>query len=204
MPTLREWFGPSREEIWRQFSQQVGAEYIDPPGWKRDYIQATHRGWTITLDIYIVSTGKTAIPFTRFRAPFVNPDGFRFSIGRKNLLHVIGILMGAQDAQVGHRDFDDAFVIKTNNDAKLRDLFSSQALRERFQNEPTARLTIKDDEGLFGPNFPEGVDELQLMAHGHTKDVARLKSFYDLFAMTLDELCRIGSAYENTPPVKLT
>jgi hypothetical protein len=38
---------------------------------------------------------------------------------------------------------------------------------------------------------------------GVIKDVARLKLLYDLFSKTLDELCRMGSAYENDPQVKL-
>jgi hypothetical protein len=38
---------------------------------------------------------------------------------------------------------------------------------------------------------------------GLIKDVDRLKHLYDLFAETLDELCRIGSAYQSDPGVQL-
>jgi len=33
--------------------------------------------------------------------------------------------------------------------------------------------------------------------------VDRLKQLFDLFAETLDELCRLGSAYEKNPGVTL-
>jgi len=38
---------------------------------------------------------------------------------------------------------------------------------------------------------------------GVVKDVARLKQLFELFAETLDQLCRIGSAYEKSPGLKL-
>jgi hypothetical protein len=38
---------------------------------------------------------------------------------------------------------------------------------------------------------------------GIVKDVERLKLLYELFAETLDQLCRVGSANEDTPNVSL-
>jgi hypothetical protein len=38
---------------------------------------------------------------------------------------------------------------------------------------------------------------------GVIKDVERLKALFELFSETLDQLCRIGSAYERAPDVKL-
>jgi len=62
---------------------------------------------------------------------------------------------------------------------------------------------VGDDEGWFGPSFPEGVDKLEFMALGVIIDAERLKRLYELFAETLDELCRIGSAYEGAPGLEL-
>jgi hypothetical protein len=47
------------------------------------------------------------------------------------------------------------------------------------------------------------VDELYFRVVGVIKDVDRLRLLYELFSETLDELCRMGSAYENAPDVKL-
>jgi hypothetical protein len=38
---------------------------------------------------------------------------------------------------------------------------------------------------------------------GVIKDIDRLKALFDLFAMTLDELCRIGAAYARDPEVAI-
>ena len=39
--------------------------------------------------------------------------------------------------------------------------------------------------------------------HGVIKDIERLKALYDLFAVTLDELVRIGAAHEGPASVEL-
>jgi len=204
MGILREIFGPSRKEIWQQFCAQTGANYV-PGGFARsDKIEATHGAWTVTLDTYAVSAGKTVIVYTRLRAPYVNPDGFRFNVYRKGIFTEIGKWFGIQDVTVGYEDFDRDFVIQGNSEQKLRRLFSNQQIRDLISAQRDVNFSVKDDEGKFwGKNFPEGVDELYFQVVGVIKDIERLKLLYELFAETLDELCRMGSAYEQAPPVKL-
>lgn len=201
---LRNLFGPSREEIWRQLSEAVHGRYVEGHGiWKGDRVEASHHAWTVTLDQYVVSTGEVTIPYTRFRAPYVNTSGFRFRIYRRSRLSALGKIMGMQDIEIGDPAFDEAFIIQGRDAAKLRLLFSNPRIRELIAAQPEIEFSVKDDEGWFGPKFPEGVDELHFLAHGVIKDVARLKRVYDLFAEVLDELCRMGDAYETDPHVTL-
>jgi hypothetical protein len=203
MSILRKVFGPSRKEIWRQFCAQTGSTYVPGGFAKTDKIEATHGPWTVTLDTFVVSSGKSAVIFTRMRAPYVNPDGFRFTAYRKGIFTEIGKWLGMQDVTVGHDEFDRDFVIKGNDEQKLRRLFSSQKIRDLISAQPDIHFSVEDDEGkLWGKNFPEGVDELYFQVLGVIKDIERLKLLYELFAETLDELCRMGSAYEQAPPVK--
>jgi len=203
MNTLRKLFGPSRAELWRQLCTETGADYVQGGFWKGDKVQATHDEWTITLDTYAVSTGKTTMVFTRLRAPYVNPDHFRFTICRRGLFSDIAKWLGMQDIEVGHEDFDRDFIIKGTEEGKLRALFDNPRLRELIAVQPQIHLTVKDDEGWSGTAFPADTDELCFHVGGIIKDVERLKLLFDLFAETLDQLCRIGSAYEDAPKVKL-
>ncbi len=159
--------------------------------------------WTITLDTYTESTGHTHVEYTRMRAPYVNPEGFRFTIYRKGLFSELGKLLGMEDIEVGDTEFDEAFIIKGNDEGKVRDLFADARLRELVRVQPSIHLAVKDSEGWFGPKFPEDVDELHFQVVGVIKDVDRLKSLFDLFAAVLDQLCRIGSAYKQAPEVEL-
>ena len=204
MSILRKVFGPSRKEIWRQFCAQTGSTYVPGGFAKTDKIEATHGPWTVTLDTFVVSSGKSAVIFTRMRAPYVNPDGFRFTVYRKGIFTEIGKWLGMQDLTIGHDEFDRDFVIKGNDEQKLRRLFSSQKIRDLISAQPDIHFSVEDDEGkLWGKDFPEGVDELYFQVLGVIKDIERLKLLYELFSETLDELCRMGSAYEQAPPVKL-
>ena len=201
MGTSRTRFGPSREEIWRQLSTAIGARYVEGGTWTGDRVQATHGQWTVTLDSYVVVTGQIVIPYTRMRAPYVNPAGFRFTVYRTGAFSDIAKWLGMQDVQVGHEPFDEDFIVKGTDEAKVRDLFSNARIRELIAVQREVHLTVKDDEGWFGPSFPDGVDELTFHAVGVIKDLERLKQLYELFAETLEQLCRIGAAYEQDPKV---
>jgi hypothetical protein len=203
MNTLRKWFGPGKEEIWRQLSTETGANYVPGGFWKGDKVQAAHDAWTITLDSYAVSTGKSTMVFTRLRAPYVNPDHFRFTICRRGLFSDLARRLGMQDIAVGHADFDRDFIIKGTDEKKLRALFDNSKLRELIAAQPQVHFTVKDNEGCFGPDFPADTDELCFHVGGIIKDLDRLKLLFALFAETLDQLCRIGSAYEEAPKLKL-
>jgi hypothetical protein len=200
---LQKLFGPSTEEIWRQLCAEIGAQYVEGGFWKGDKVQATHGAWTITLDTYTVSNGKTSTTYTRMRAPFVDPESFRFTVYRKGIFSDIGKRFGMQDMEIGDEAFDRDFILKSNQESKLRELLGSSKIRELIGRQPEIYFAVKDDEGFFRSSFPEGVDELYFQVVGVIKDVERLKLLYELFAETLDQLCRIGSANANPPNVSL-
>jgi hypothetical protein len=108
-----------------------------------------------------------------------------------------------QDIEVGHSEFDRAFVIKGTDPIKVHMLFGNAEIRRLLEAQPSISLEVKDDEGWFGTTFPEGVDELHFQVVGIIKDIERLKSLFDLFSETLNHLCHIGSAYEDDPRLAL-
>jgi hypothetical protein len=197
------WFGPGKDEVWRQLSQEIGAEFIEGEFWKGNKVQVHVKPWTITLDIYTESTRETHVTYTRMRAPYVNPEGFRFTIYRKSVFSDLGKILGMQDIEVGDPDFDEAFIIKGTDEFKVRYLFANPQIRQMIQAQPNIRLDVKDSEGWFGPTFPDDVDELHFQVVGVIKDIERLKGLFNLFAAVLDQLCRIGSAYKQEPGVTL-
>src|SRR3954466_414470 len=108
MSFLRQVFGPSQDEVWRQRSREIGAEYVEGgllgPS-SRVRVQVGE--WTITLDTHTVATGHSSITYTRMRAPYVNKDGFRFRIYRRGFFSELGKLLGMQDVEVGDPTFDE-------------------------------------------------------------------------------------------------
>jgi hypothetical protein len=197
------WFGPNKDEVWRELSRAIGAEFVEGGFWKGNKVQAHAGPWTVTLDTYSVHTQHSHVTYTRVRAPYVNTDGFRFTVYRKGLFTDLGKLLGMQDVEVGDPDFDEAFVVKSSDEARVQTLLADPRLRSLIQAQPQIRLAVKDGEGWFGPKFPPDVDELHFQVIGVIKDVRRLKGLFDLFAAVLDRLCQIGSAYKQEPGVEL-
>lgn len=188
MSLMRKWFGPSREDVWRQLSSEIGAQYVAGGFWKGDKVEATHGDWTIVLDTYTVSTGKVVIIFTRLRARFENPSGFRFSVSRAGFFSSLADRLGFQDVQVGFDQFDDEFVIKGNDEDKLRALFANARVRELLEAQPDVHFRLHDGDVWLGEKLPPDVDELEFTLGGVVKDIPRLKLLFDLFAETLSEV----------------
>ena len=208
MSILRELFGPSKEVIWNQLAQETGAIHTSGGFLKKSKVEASHGEWTITLDTHTVrsrrSSRYTTTNYTRFRAPYVNADNFFFTVYPEGFLASIGKSLGlVQDVIVGHDELDHNFVIQGNNEEKLKELFQNKYIRELLLNQENFQLTVQDNEGWFGQNYPDNTDLLEFKTYGIIKDVDRLKQLFYLFAETLDQLCSIGSAYKDHPGIHL-
>ena len=207
MSKRRAVFGSSKDEIWKQIATDIGGEFIDGGFWNENVVAYKHGEWQIVLDTgtVTVSTGSTttATTYTRMRAPFINKDGLYFKISREGFFSSIGKFFGMQDIEVGDQFFDDQFVIKGNSPKKIKLLLADDRIRELCQRLPGIHLWIKDDEGMFGTDFPEGVDELYFECVGVIKETELLKYLFGLFCLILQRLVQIDSAYEDDPQVIL-
>jgi hypothetical protein len=203
---FRSFFGPSREQVWTDLRARIGGEVIPGSFWRGQQLQVEVGEWIVTLDEYTVMVMAGKVPvhvtYTRMRAPFPNPSGFRFSIHRASIFSYLGSLLGMQDIQVGYPEFDDAFVVKANNEAAVMSLCGSQRLRALVMAQPKFQLSIQDDDGWCGKKFPTGVDVLVFNVAESIRDVERLKALYDVFAETLHQLSEMGYAGSGTGGVR--
>jgi hypothetical protein len=200
----RRIFGVSRAEVWAALAREIDARVEKGGWWRGPRVVADLPPWQVTLDVYTESAGETSTTYTRLRAPFVNPSGFRFRIYRKSIFSNLGKFFGMQDIEIGNADFDDAFIIQSNDPPRVRALLCNESLRAMLAAQPRIMFDIRDDDGgVFRARFPAGVDELRFLTLGIVKDIDRLKRLFDLFAETLHELCRLGCAADAPPGVTL-
>jgi hypothetical protein len=207
MGYFKSLFGPCQEEVWSALRAQIGGEIVPGSFWKGQKLQAQAHDWPVTLDEYtvMVMAGKvhTAIPYTRMRAPFPNPGGFRFTIHRASVFSALGKILGMQDIEVGYPEFDSDFVIKSNDEDKVKTLCRSDRLRALVTEQPKFQLTIEDDDGWFGARYPADVDVLVFNVAGSIRDVERLKGLYNVFGETLHRLSEMGVAGRGSGGVKI-
>jgi hypothetical protein len=198
--SVRAWFGPSRSEVWKQLSAEIGGEYVDGGFWRGDKVEVTHGEWTITLDTYTVSTGKVTIVYTRMRAPYVNTEDFRFTVSRAGFLTEVAKKLGMQDIDIGHEPFDHDFVVKSNDEPRVRALFANATIRELLLDQPNLHhFSVRGGDRWMEPRLPDDQDALEFLVMGVVKDIPRLKALYELLSETLEELCRVGAAYRRAP-----
>ena len=207
MSIRRSIFGPSKDEIWRQIASDIEGEFIDGGFWGENAVTYKHGEWRIILDTRTETTYSgtmmMTVQYTRMRAPFVNKDGFYFDVSLEGFLSSIGRLFGMRDIVIGDRFFDDRFLIKGNSPEKIKLLLADERIRELIRKQPKVHLRIKDDEGIFGADFPDGVDELYFECAGVIKEAEALKDLFELFCRILERLVQIDSAYEDDPKVRL-
>lgn len=198
------WFGPSRDEVWERLSREIGGEFIAGSFWKRGYVQKRVDHWWITLDTVSHQNGEhNHAVSTRLRAPYANPDGFRFTLYQSGFFSGLGRALGMQDVEIGDPAFDDAFVVKGNDESKVVALLADPALREMLASLPRMRLEVKNPGSWFGPSYPPNTDLLCFETHGVVTDLDQLKRFFAVFSALLRRLCAIGAAQKYDPGVRL-
>lgn len=182
-------FRHHEDEMWERLSNELGGEFIDRKGWRFDKIRVRDGEWTITIDLHTHAGYKSEALFTRIRVPFLNEEKLHFKIFHQGLLDTLGAKLGVQDIIIGHDEFDGAFMIQGNDEAKVKALLSDPELRAAILTEPRIHLTLRDSGDAFTEEFPDGVDELVLEIENEVTDKERLKKLYDIVARTLRHLC---------------
>ena len=194
LPELTDWFGASREDVWRELARQVGGWYVEGSHWQAEKVEARVKGWTIALDLHTAPLGRTPTLYTRLRAAYTAADDFRFNVRRAGAFSWLGQWLGVQDLIVGHEPFDGDFVIQANDERQVRELLGNLRIRQLIQQQPRIDFGSQPAQAWGEGTLPDGACELRFHVEDVIKDVDRLRSLYDLFAETLDQLCRLGLA----------
>lgn len=182
-----KWFFKPKEDDWKQFSREMGAEYVGS-WWGRDKVVATVKNWTITFtkDLYF---GGDDVAYDTVSAPYLTKDGFQFNIYRKGVFSKLCELLGMRvGTEVGYPEFERDFIVKSNNEFKVRALLANPIIRQLI----IQSLTTKGGFSLYR-------DRLSL-SFEIGSGVAQLRSFYELFEETLNHLSDIDSTCETELP----
>jgi hypothetical protein len=142
-----------------------------------------------------LESGRPASGRTLMRTDLRRTDGFRFRISSRTPIDGLARLFGAQDIAVGHADFDRAHVVKGSPEARVRQLFDHEPIRSalRALRASGFEFALTGEKPLFGSRLPAGCGELCFYNAHILDDLAALRSLHQLFLLTLDELCEMGS-----------
>jgi hypothetical protein len=202
---LNKNFREHEEEVWAKLSEEIGGAFLhrSKGEGRHDKVFAKVDHWSVTLDLHSEPGYRSEVLHTRFRAAYINPDGFRFNIFKADLWDDMSRVVGFQDVETGEAGFDKHFRIMGNDENQVKRLFRHHRLRELLKQEPEAHLFVRDSGDWFLDAFPEGVDELVLEVEGEIADLTKLARMYAILSEALHALCHIGAAYEDDPDLEL-
>jgi len=171
-------FGPNKKDILMQFCNEVGGEYVKSGFFKDNIARVKVKRWVIYLKFVTQTYGgesSVTINSTRMYVHYSNKDFFYFKLQRKGLLNILGKLIGIKYIEVGYPDFDRDFIIKGNDESKVRSLFGNPIIRSLIEVQPYIFFKLKGNVLYFQEN-------------SIIYDIKRLKSLYQLFVETLNQL----------------
>ena len=187
----------SNSTILKQFAEEMNGKFIERSYHNSAKATLKHLDWNVTFDNYTeykTAGGKTFEQiYARVVSPIKSNDNFRFEIYRKNILSSIAKIFGAQDVEIGNPEFDKKFIIKTNNEFKLKAFLRNKDLRVHIENYDKINLQISDREGIWGPKLAVKEFELSFFIEEPINDIQKLKSIYSLFIEMLKQLKEINS-----------
>lgn len=207
------WKSTKQTEAWRNVSNQIGADFVEELpnstflfkllrlGKKETRIRVRLNGWMITLSAVKEYRGRPGsyggggtVEWTLLDAPYVSKDGFEFLIYPTGAWSEIGTLFGGQDVKLGYPEVDRDFIVKCNDEAKVRALFGNPQIRQLIHAHPSFER--------FGAGSYEGKYEVYFRRIGIITDFEGLMAHVELFAVTLNQLVAIESASAEAPNVR--
>ena len=175
--------GSTTDEIW----EQIETDLIKDENEFDYHVLINQEGHQTDLDIDIDLGGgfESGYSATTLSCELPNHDGFKFAMHEDHFIDDIGKFLGLKHVKIGYPELDDHLVVKTNDEEKIREIFSNANVRAVIK-----KLSRFD----FGILHREVDNEhtkqafLELNVEEGIKDPVALKELYSAFYTVLNSL----------------
>jgi len=171
--------GDTEEEIWKKISEDLEK---DEPLDYQIYIAYKGRQISLSIDIDLGGGFEGGYAVTSYSTLLHKHEDFRFAIHREDFIDEIGKFFGIQDVIIGYPEFDKKMIVKTNDEDKVKAVFSGQETRELLESLENFSFGIALHH-VADSEFKEPF--LELVIEDGITDVTVLKKIYDVFVNVL-------------------
>ncbi|HZF62912.1 MAG TPA: hypothetical protein VEZ55_00420 [Chitinophagaceae bacterium] len=174
--------GVDEQELWNQIAEDLQNEQA-LFGYKA-IIKQEDRQVLLHVDVDPGGGFEGGFAFTQFLTSLEDKD-FQFAVYKQGLLQEAGKLLGMQDVEIGHPEFDKKYIIKSNQDEKVRRLFSDYQVRSSlsvlkdFELETTFETSETSESSS---------NMLQLTVEDAVLEEAELRQLFQAFCLIADRL----------------
>ena len=171
-----------KKELWKGFSAAHGGDFK----------------FKTTID-FAYTVFQLSVPFDDSEITFVESDthplkvssildpgdGFRFAIWPQDFVDAVMHIIGAQDVSIGDEEFDKAFVIKANDERRVKHLLESQEIRS---------FLLAGRYPFFGIESSEEGAQLRMTVNRTTETSGELDSLFSFFCTAIRRVRESGAA----------
>jgi len=135
---------------------------------------------TLNIDVDLGGGFEGGFASTALSAVLPHNTLFRFAVHREDFIDEIGKFFGMQDVKVGYVDFDKKMIIKTNDEEKVKSLFSSDEIRSTLLDLSNFSL------GIHSHNVSHSRESfLELVIDDAVTDITLIKKLHHCFLLVL-------------------
>ncbi|MFL9481455.1 hypothetical protein ACI6Q2_01675 [Chitinophagaceae bacterium LWZ2-11] len=138
---------------------------------------------TLRIEAGLGGNEEGGYELTTFSTPLYRVSDFRFSIHPQDIFNKIGKIFGLEDIVIGYPAFDDAVIVKANDEQLVKKIFASESVRSVLQPLSGFKFGIVEQDKKEG----EG-DKLELIIEDAITDAGLLHRLYDAFITVLTTL----------------
>ncbi|MBZ0186315.1 MAG: hypothetical protein K8F91_08720 [Candidatus Obscuribacterales bacterium] len=186
--------------VWMEFSQEFNATVDDPdPDSSHTLLTMSvpiaETGWTLFYTMHPGSKGQS--DYSTVEVNYKSTGDFKFAIHPEGFVQGFQKLLGMQDIVIGHEDFDKGFIVKGNDEERVKKLFEDAALKRLILDEPNIQLWADCENSDSTPTRRALHNDRNLLSarvKGAIDDFERLNTYYKLMYRVLQSLCRIEAA----------
>jgi hypothetical protein len=185
METTKVITGATEDDIW----QQINDDLLSEEDVLSYNVIIKQNEKQVILDIDIDPGGgfEGGYEITSFTAAINNACGFHFKMHDENFIDEIGDLFGMAHLKTGDADFDKKVMVKTNDDAKARNLLADQTTRDFFKSLDNYSLAIVKNEEDHHEQY-----SLELSIYDGITDPLELRKIYAQYFSILTKIDNIS------------
>jgi hypothetical protein len=188
-------FGPTHEDIWRMFSEDIGAKFIiKDPTFKNYEVVKEFHDWVIVLDTYD-SNNRYERVYTRVYCVFLNKRGFKFKVFSECFNNYLLSFFDMQDIKVDYDDLSENLIVRSNSEVAIKMFLENSTIRELISLQPDILLEIISEDGHEVEADADSTICVKIA--GLIKNNEALKNLFELIGESLLEIENISNKIES-------
>ncbi|MBC7846520.1 MAG: hypothetical protein H7Y10_08520 [Flavobacterium sp.] len=177
--------------VFQRLANETNGEYIPPKYDESAKTEVMYGEWKITCDYFIhyaTVGGNNQKTYSRVIFAYNATDDFRFEIYNNGFIRLIEKIFGAQDIEIGRSNFDKKYIIKSNNQFKIKSFLQNEMIRKGIESLEEVNILISDQKGIWEEKLPGKEFELSYFSSSTIKNTDEFKTLLTLFKQMIDEL----------------